>query len=129
MNSGLLAPYRQKGLTQIEKDNMKKLKDEFVKGIFDNVRNLVLSSVVIAVGVLIARNNFNNSASWYLAIIGVYTILMGFGLFAINVTHAWTKFQELKWTKYSITALSLTYALLAIEFVRALWVGKVTIGL
>lgn len=108
---------------------MKELKDETVKGVFDNVRNLVLSSVVISTGVIIGRKAFGVSIDWYLAIIGIYTVFMGLALFSVNVVHAWTKFQKLNLTKYGIMALSLAYALITIEFVKALWLGKVAIGL
>lgn len=108
---------------------MKELKDEFVKDIFDNVRNLVLSSVVISTGVVIGRNGFGDSENWYLAAIGIITILMGLALFSINAVHAWTKFKKLNIPKYGVSFFAITYALITLEFVKALWMGKISIGL
>jgi len=108
---------------------MRELKDEFVKGVFDNVRNLALSSVVISTGVIIGRNGFGDRIDWYLAIIGIITIIIGLGLFSINAVHAWTKFQKLDIPKYGIAVFYITYALITLEFVKALWIGKVAVGL
>ncbi|OES30955.1 hypothetical protein [Alteromonas macleodii] len=104
------------------------LSDNLVKGIFDNMRNLVLSSVIISTGILIAKNNLNDTSELYLYVIAGYTILAGLGLFALNVVHAWKKFQETSLARYAVIALSITYALVALEVFRALWLGRVAVG-
>lgn len=108
---------------------MRDLRDELVKGVFDNVRNYVLASVVISTGVVTARSGFAETIDWYLAVIGIYIVLIGFSLFSLNVVHAWKKFQELNLSKWIFIATSTTYTLITIEFVRTLWVSKAAVGL
>ena len=106
---------------------MEKPSDGLVKGIFDNVRNLVLASVVIATGVTICRSGLDG-ASCYEAIIGAITILFGFALVSLNVVHAWSKFQSGK-VKAFVYIGSLAYALVAFEFVKVQWLAKFATGL
>ncbi len=100
------------------------LSDELVKSVFDNIKNFVLSSVVIAISVIILRDNCAGNGYIYQYIIGSITFLAGIGLFAFTLSDAWKKIDSViscLWIK--LPAL-IIYALVAIEFIRVLWVMK-----
>ena len=101
------------------------LTDNLVKGVFDNVRNFIILSAVIAAGVLIVRNAPQSQTTEYEYVIGGITILFGFGLFALNAVHGWKKFTELKLTKVGVVCLQLLYVLVFIEIVKQMWVARI----
>ncbi|MBI3774569.1 MAG: hypothetical protein HY273_03290 [Gammaproteobacteria bacterium] len=101
------------------------LTDNLVKGVFDNVRNFLLSSVVIAAGILIFREAPQTTTMAYSYTIGLVAVLIGFSLFALNAAHGWKKFTELKISKVYLVVLQVIYALLAIEIVGKLFVVRV----
>jgi hypothetical protein len=101
------------------------LTDNLVKSIFDNIRNFVLSSVVIAISVIILRDNYAADHNAYEYFIGAIALIAGLSLFSLNVVHAWKKLDSIisnLWLKIPLLVL---YALVAIEFVRVLWVIRV----
>lgn len=102
-----------------------KLTDELLKSIFDNVRNLILSSVVIAVAVLIIKNNLGTELQLYFLVLGGVTLILGVILFSINVVSAWLKLDLLIIARWKFYSVALLYSWVSIEFVRFLWVGKV----
>ncbi len=105
-----------------------KLTDELLKSIFDNVRNLILSSVVIAVAVLIIKNNLGTESQLYYIVLGGVTLILGVILFSINVVAAWLKLDVLIPSRWKFYSAALIYTWVSIEFVRFLWVGKVITG-
>ena len=106
---------------------MEKLSDGLVKGIFDNVRNLVLASLVIATGVTICRSGLGVAGGGYEIIIGAATIVFGFALVSLNVVHAWSKFQSGR-VKALVFTGSIFYALVAFEFVKVQWLAQFAAG-
>ena len=102
-----------------------KLTDNFVKGVFDNIRNFVLSSLVIAIAVITLRDNYTNDQDLYLYSIGGIILSVGFLLFSLNTTHAWKKLDEFFENKPTKITIMIVYALIAIEFVRVLWTLRV----
>jgi hypothetical protein len=101
------------------------LTDNLVKSIFDNIRNFILSSVVIAISVIILRDNYAAEQNLYQYFIGAVALISGIVLFSINVTHAWKKLDSVISSKWFKIPTLVIYALVAIEFVRVLWVIRV----
>ncbi|HCH5589361.1 TPA: hypothetical protein NKZ51_004730 [Vibrio parahaemolyticus] len=102
-----------------------KLTDEFVKSIFDNIRNFSLSALVIAVSIIVLRDNHVGCQDWYFYFIGGVIFILGIVLFSINATHAWKKFQESIPNKCVLVGLAILYILIAIECVRVIFTLKV----
>ena len=100
--------------------------DALVKGIFDNVRNFILSATVIASGVFIGRHALVEE-SCYGLILAAVAVLLGFMLFVLNVIHGWLKFSELELPKIALLLLQTFYALIALEIVGALWEARVAL--
>lgn len=101
------------------------ISDNFVKWIFDNVRNFLIASTVIGAGILIIRHAPGSKPTAYEYIIGGLSVLLGFWLFALNVVNGWTKFAELKLTKTGLIALQLLYVFVFLKIMEKLWMVRV----
>ena len=101
--------------------------DNLVKGIFDNIRNFIISSTIIACGMLIFKNESIPWKFMYHHVIGGYTIFIGFVLLAINIVHGWKKMETFEMNKFALLCLYLLYALVSIEIVGQLWFSRVVL--
>lgn len=108
-----------------ETGEIMQLKDNSIKDLFDNLRNFIISSTIIACGFLIFKNDSLPWKAMYHHVLGGYTIFIGFVLLGINIVHGWKKMESLKMKKLSLFCLYLLYALFSIEVVAQLWFLKI----
>ena len=98
-----------------------KLTNELVKDIFDHVRNYIISSTVIAAGILIGRHGVNAEAKYYELTIAILTIILGIALFALNATNGLRRVSDSRLSKMKKFGAFFFYAIISIGFVGQLW--------
>lgn len=97
--------------------------DVKVKLVFDNARNFVVCSAIMFAGVYLI--NTPNMVMFSKYISGPLLIASALILAMINISHAWTKLNQLSLPKYWALFLATVYAVISSELLSALFKSRI----
>lgn len=93
--------------------------DKNIKLIFDNLRNLGITALVLASSTFFLKHSAHSQLQVYELVVAIFLFFVGVLLFAINVLHGMEKLGQLPYSTLGKTALIGLYCILALEFIRA----------